>query len=295
MPGSGSRGCRRDTWSIGIHGGESPLRLVPLPQAANPVLSRSDVSDVPAGFVADPFMVRHEGVWHMFFEVFNEAAGRGEIGLAQSLDALRWQYRRIVLREPFHLSYPCVFRWRGGHYMVPETLALGAVRLYRAVSFPTVWEPLGTLVVGRHADPTPFRWRGRWWLFLCSRADENDELRLYHAGELAGPWHEHPCSPIVQGNPRAARPGGRVVLRLGRLVRLAQDCRPSYGSAVRAFEITRLTRRDYAEEEAAESPVLAAGAEEWNRAGMHHAEPHRRSAGGWIACVDGCRGEAPVI
>ncbi len=44
--------------------------------------------------------------WFTFFEVLSREYGRGEIGLAASVDGFEWQYRQIVLREPFHLSYP---------------------------------------------------------------------------------------------------------------------------------------------------------------------------------------------
>src|SRR5262249_34417850 len=58
-------------WAIGLYTGESPLQLRPAPGTRNPVLTRSDVTDVPAVFVADPFLLRTSGVWHMFFEVLN--------------------------------------------------------------------------------------------------------------------------------------------------------------------------------------------------------------------------------
>ena len=58
-------------WSIGIYAGESPIRLVPAPGVLNPVLTAHDVSDWAASCVADPFMLRVDGTWHMFFEVFD--------------------------------------------------------------------------------------------------------------------------------------------------------------------------------------------------------------------------------
>src|SRR5690348_4223243 len=104
-------------WSIGIYAGKSPLDLAPAPGVRNPVLSARDVTDIPARFVADPFMLQANGLWHMFFEVLNHGSGLGEIGLATSHDALTWQYRQIVLTEPFHLSYPYVFQWNNDFYM----------------------------------------------------------------------------------------------------------------------------------------------------------------------------------
>jgi hypothetical protein len=146
---------------------------------------------------------------------------------------------------------------------------------------------IATLVPGALADATPFRHGGRWWMFACPHPYEHDALSLYAAARLAGPWHEHPRSPLRTQDPCASRPAGRVTAWRGRLLRFAQNCRPIYGSAVRAFEITRLTPEDYEEREAVSTPVLAAGEEgSWNGTGMHHVDPHRLPEGGWIACVD---------
>ena len=78
-------------WSIGIFVGESPFHLATPRDTVNPVLTRESVSDVPAGFVADPFMVRRDGGWYMFFEVLNQQANNGEIGLATSGNGLKWK------------------------------------------------------------------------------------------------------------------------------------------------------------------------------------------------------------
>jgi len=276
-----------DVWSIGIYAGASPFMLSPEPQITNPVLSRDDVSDVPAAFVADPFMIKVAGRWYMFFEVMNIRSDKGEIGLAVSVNGLSWKYRQIVLDEPFHLSYPYVFDWHGNHYMIPETLEAGAVRLYKADSFPTRWSYTCPLLEGPGADPSIFRFRDRWWLFVCSTPYQHDTLRLYFADNLLGPWVEHPCSPIVAGNQRIARPAGRVLVLGDRVIRFTQDCYPTYGSQVRAFEISLLTPDDYHEQEVMESPILKGSGKGWNSLGMHNVDLHLLRKRHWIACVDG--------
>lgn len=277
-----------DRWSIGIYTGDSPLRLAAAPQVDNPVLCRHDVTDVTARFVADPFMVTVGGIWHMFFEVVNETVDRGQIGHAVSGDGLRWEYDRIVLAEPFHLSFPYVFEWESEYFMIPETLGAGAVQLYRAEAFPERWRPVATLVEGRLADPAVFRCDGLWWLLACSEPFRHNALSLFFAERLEGPWREHPMSPIVQADATRARPAGRVMPYNGGLLRFAQDCVPIYGWQTRAFWIEELTSLGYRESEAKESPVLCpAAGSRWNRRGMHHCDPHPSPTGGWIACVDG--------
>ncbi len=276
-------------WSIGIYTGNSPFNLTPPENINNPVLTAADVTDVTADFVSDPFMVREDSTWYMFFEVWNTRTGQGDIGLAVSNDGLKWIYKQIVLDEAFHLSYPYVFKWKNQYYMIPETHQTGSVRLYRAVDFPVQWVFVRTLLYGSYADASVFRYDGRWWIFAGSDPVGNDILRLYYAGDLMGPWTEHPESPIIEGDANRARPGGRVLVFDGKIIRYAQDDEPTYGNQVRAFEITGLTTVSYKEKEVPESPVLKPGGSRWNRDGMHTIDAHRIDENRWLACVDGKR------
>lgn len=278
-----------DEWSIGIYSGESPLNLAPAPNIENPVLTREHVSDVPAAFVADPFMIRVKHRWYLFFEVINRESGKGEIGLAVSDDGLKWKYQQIVLAEPYHLSYPYVFEWMNEYYMIPESYMAGSIRLYKAIEFPTKWTFAGALRSGPfYADPSILRYDNKWWLFAdASRDMQHNTLSLFWSEDLVGVWKEHPLSPIVAGNPHIARPAGRLVVVKNTPVRFAQDCYPTYGTQVRAFEITDLTTTGYQEREIAESPVLTASGAGWNKSGMHQIDPHLLEDGRWIACVDG--------
>jgi hypothetical protein len=275
----------RSSWSIGMFVGADPLRLQP--GAANAVLTCADVSDVAAKFVADPFMVFADGVWHMFFEVMRVADARGVIGHATSADGLAWRYDRVVLDEPFHLSYPHVVQADGEHVLIPESYRAGVVALYRARDFPYRWSRTATLVEGELVDPSVFRFGGRWWMFAASPALRAVDLHLFEAPELAGPWREHPMSPVVRDDAERARPAGRTILRDGVPVRFAQDCSTRYGSAVHAFEIVELTRTRYRERPVSEQPLFAGSGTGWNAARMHHVDAHQLGDGSWLACADG--------
>jgi hypothetical protein len=275
-------------WSIGIYSGESPFELAPV-GLKQPVISKHDVSDVSAGFVADPFMIRASRNWYMFFEVINNNTEKGEIGLAVSDNGLNWTYRQIVLAEPYHLSYPYVFEWQNEFYMIPESYQAGGVRLYKATEFPTKWSFAGTLRAGPYyVDSSILRYDGKWWLFTDASPDaRHDMLRLFWAETLTGIWVEHPLSPIIAANPQIARPAGRLIMIDGRAVRFAQSCYPVYGTEVRAFEITDLTTTTYREREIGRKPVIGASGSGWNMSGMHHIDAHLKEDGRWLACVDG--------
>jgi len=275
-------------WAIGLYTGPSPAELEPLRR--RPILTRHDVTDRDADFVADPFLIRTDDRWWMFFEVWSRSRRRGEIGVASSNDLVDWRYQGIALSEQFHLSYPLVFEWEGEYYLLPECSATSSVRLYRAAGFPWQWECVATLLTGGvWLDPTIFRYDDLWWLMVETDKDYGyDTLRLYYSEHLDRGWREHPASPVVRGDRQTARPAGRVVVADGRPVRFAQDCDGGYGLRVRAFEISLLTTEEYAERPLG---LVLDGAElGWNRRGMHHLDPHQvpPAAGtGWVACVDG--------
>jgi len=276
-------------FSIGIMSCDASLKLSAPAGLVNPVLTGASVTDIPADFVADPFIFRTETHWCMYFEAFNLITRLGEIGLALSPDGIDWRYEKIVLSEPFHLAYPGVFTWNGGFYMIPDTPDNG-VRLYRADSPTDPWYFVRTLLEGKHfSDSTVFEYSGRWWMFSAwiSCPSNGASLKLYSASEPTGDWREHRLSPLISNDRVAARPAGPVVEIDGRLIRFAQDGVPEYGSRVRAFEVSELNEESYLERELVQSPLLSGSGSGWNADGMHHVTLNKISENSWLASVDG--------
>lgn len=262
-----------------------PFKLVDPQGITNPVLTAADVTDRDAQFVADPFLFHEKNSWYIFMEVFNQETG-GDIGLATSSDGYHWKYDRIVMDEPFHLSYPYVFKANGVYYMIPETHQPQDVRVYKAENFPYDWRYVATILnQHKYVDPSILYNDGRWWLFVSDT--ENSTLFLFSSKSITGHWVEHPMSSIIQNSSRDARPGGRVFVYDGdKIIRVAQ----SYGDlmSVRAYQVDMLTSKEYAEHEIAESPLLIPGTnpEDWYAAGMHQLDPWWTGEK-WIAVFDG--------
>jgi hypothetical protein len=170
--------------------------------------------------------------------------------------------------------------------MMPESFESGSVRLYRATTFPTVWQFDREVCSGSpFVDPCPFRHEGRWWMFVSETT--NDRLRLYGADTLLGAWSEHPFSPVVTDDSSSGRPGGRVIELNGRPVRFAQDCGQAYGERIRAFEIVELTPTSYVERILSEGPISRPDLKQPRR--IHHIDPHLQQDGSWLACGDSFR------
>lgn len=275
-------------YSIGIYEGRTPFEMEPSNHASNPVLTANDVSDIQASFVADPFMVIDKQNYTMFFEVFNKETNQGDIGYAQSDDGYSWAYQNIVLDEPFHVSYPYVFKWEDEYYMTVESVADGSVRLYKANNFPEGWTFVKNLLEGYYyLDPSIFRFNNTWWLFVGR--GRNDILDLYYSESLTGEWQPHPMNPIISLNGNIARPGGRVIVYDDHIYRFTQDDKPNYGLQVFAFKITELTKATYRESIVDQQAIISMSHKGWNAAGMHHIDAHKLQKGRWIASVDGRR------
>ena len=273
---------RGNTWAIGIYKSSSPEPFYfSGDNVSNPILTASDVTDIPADFVADPFLIHENDTYYMFFEVMNINTNQGDIGLAISNDGFNWTYKQIILDEVFHLAYPYVFKWETEYYML-----LGP-KLYKSNNFPYNWSFVKNIIQGKgFADTSIFRYNNTWWIFT-GKYPNNDVLRLYYSDNLTGPWIAHPKSPIIKGDANISRPGGRVIVfDNNRIVRYTQDCDPYYGNQVWAFEITTLTKTSYEEQRVGRTPILK-GFDNWNTRGMHHISPCQVSGNGWIASVDG--------
>lgn len=274
-------------WQIAVQRVTDPASCDP--DRTDLVFSEEALDDLGLEFVADPFAVQRDGVWHLFFEQVRKGATRGEIGTAWSRDLLTWTYTGVVLAEPFHLSYPHVVVVGEETFMIPEASETGSVRMYRAVSFPDRWELVDVILEG-HAfkDSTLQENDGSYFLFTeTSVRHTHDELRLYVAADVRGPWAEHPASPVVVDNVDAARPAGRVHRIDGTLLRFSQCCGRRYGGGVQGHVIDRLSPTEF-RESSLHRRVLEPSGVGWNAGASHHVDAHRVDDG-WIRFVDGHR------
>lgn len=238
------------------------------------------LDDGGRGYFADPFVLVHDGITHVFVEEVPRASGRGVIShftLSASGDP---STPHVVLDTGSHLSYPYVFAHLGEIYMLPESTAAGGLDLYRATRFPDAWEKVARLIGEPLHDATPFEHEGRWWIAAGTQTLQSsswDALSLYFADDLLGPWHPHPLNPVLIDS-AAARPAGALWRdATGALMRPAQDCAHGYGSAITLRRILRLDPETFQEETAGTIGFEAKG-------GIKG--PHTLSRGGGFELID---------
>jgi hypothetical protein len=144
-------------------------------------------------FYADPLPYCPNGERFVFVEDFEFTAGRGRISVAHISADGTVSTPRPVLEEPHHLSFPFVFDSGGQIWMIPESGAAGRIDLYRAEEFPYRWKYEGALLSGVAGyDSTLLRRNGRLWMFTTVgrwKASTCDNLCIFHAEHLTGPWH----------------------------------------------------------------------------------------------------------
>jgi hypothetical protein len=199
-------------------------------------------------FHADPFVVEDQGRTWMFLEDYIYCESKAAIVCGEVLPNGELGEMRTVLRQPYHLSYPFVFKHARGYYLIPESATNHTVELYRATDFPYQWCLQKVLFLGKAVDTTVFIDGDTFWFFTTLRAPVGDGmcLCLFYSDQIDGEWQWHPANPISM-DVRDARCGGRVFRHDGKLFRISQDCSGRYGSSFSFREIVTLTKTEYRE------------------------------------------------
>lgn len=193
---------------------------------------------------ADPFLFVHDGKIFLFYEEMGLIYTHGKIRMISSADLEHWSEPVDVLPEPWHLSYPFVFEAEGNIWMIPECYRSGGVRLYSAEDDSLRhWKFERFLLRGeRLVDSSVCFRKGVYYMHCCSMENGKNILRLFTAEHPAGPWQEHPCSPVAE-----SRNGGSLFEHEGKLWRFAQRSDIHYGDGLDLFEISQMTPDKYEE------------------------------------------------
>jgi hypothetical protein len=230
----------RNPWGIGCARIDMATMRLFAP-SAKPIIAAGMIPGRDIAFVADPFWAAAHDAAYVFAEAWSQSEQHGQIA-AFRLDSRRQVAESgIALGEPFHLSYPCVFKHGDQHYMLPEAWESGQLVLYKARRFPWEWERAKVLLELDYADPQIFFHAGIWYIFLNTDPLTNASASVFYADSLLGDWSPHPRNPILDDDPLRARSAGSLVRYGGQIFRFSQDCRRRYGQGVFATEIVELS------------------------------------------------------
>lgn len=203
-------------------------------------------------FWADPHVLHRDDRYYIFIEEYVYSTHRAHLSvLVMNADGTYLPPVPIIT-QPYHLSYPHVFEWRGELYMVPESKVNRTIEVYRCTEFPYRWTFETRLMDDVEAvDTTLLEHAGKWWLFANMVENQGgsswDELYLFSADSpLSKSWTPHPRNPVVSDVTRA-RPAGRIFSKDGKLYRPSQNSAHRYGYGLNINEITELTESTYSE------------------------------------------------
>lgn len=292
-PGRSSKRCRGDNnaiWSIGL--ARIPAGQGPLAREAHidgPVLTGGDVHDVRAVFQADPFLLEVGHELYIFSEVLDADAQEGVIGLAVSTDdGFTFHHLGIVLREPYHLSFPFVVQEGGAWYMTVCATAGSPhpheVWLYSAPSPRGPWarhtKLLHDATKGHAIDPVLHADGQGGWFLLAQDSGAGVE-RAWWAPAIVGPFR------LVKtaGKPSIRQSGRLLPAPGGGLWSLHHT-----GTTVTAHKLSlSRTLHEYPESLEEGTIVLRPfpAAPHWRFTGMHTYSALQRQDGSWLAAVDG--------
>lgn len=201
-----------------------------------------DITDNTASFVkisnpllywaADPFVIKREGYYYIFAELYHRLLGKGRIGFCV-LDEKGHRVRkwRIVLKGRRHFSFPYLYEECGSIFLMPESYQNRCVDVYRATNFPTEWKREKTLVSDERAADTVMLSKKSMWTY---RVQSNPESLLCY--ELTdGKWELRQEYPDGEG---VLRPGGKPFLKENDKYMPMQSMRDGeYGRTVRLVRI----------------------------------------------------------
>jgi len=230
----------RKNWSVGLISNTLAELITP-----DSELTLTKSIPTPAGyeFIADPFLASDGNV---VCEGSPRRSGRG--GLIVMSDDNISIIDTHMLGSLGHVSFPCLFDFKGVTYLLPEMSSIGSQRI---ASLNDRFQIMTSQILSgieneRLIDPILRFENDRWWLFAGKLGSEHDALYLWSSDEMLGPFRPHPNNPVVM-SPYGARNAGLIFEVGGHLYRPGQNNCESYGNGIVLSRIDQLNDTNYNE------------------------------------------------
>lgn len=203
-------------------------------------------------FLADPFLVKKNGELFCFAEEFDYKKKQGKI-VCFKLSENKFDNKKIILRENFHLSFPYIFEYQNKLFMCPDTSEISQIRLYVCINFPYKWKFYKTIFKNIKAvDTIIFKKQNIWWMATnvdrSSSGDFNHDLSVYYSnnGPLTNRWHEHSKNPI-KNNSEGSRNAG-LIINKNKIIRVSQNHGfDNYGESIDFNDVISIHKNRYKE------------------------------------------------
>lgn len=215
----------------------------------------NDIKIVPPKdrFWADPIIIEDNGRYFVFIEelIFkNEIA---HLSVFELKEDGSYTTPKIILKKPYHLSYPYVFKFNEVYYMIPETAHNNDIQLYEAVEFPFKWEFKQNLMENvKASDTTLLHKDDKWWLFTSIKRFNNgaydNDLSIFYSYDLfSTTWKPHKKTPIMQ-DISSSRQGGPFFNVDNDCYRVSQNCESNYGYGFNLSKLKVISETSFQED-----------------------------------------------
>lgn len=194
------------------------------------ILSESEVQWLPVSgkyYLADPCWVSEKE--RLFAaECFDYRRRIASLVLAKVVDGQASPIRTIKLSAT-HLSYPMVYNFGGERVIIPESAQASGVSVMQIDDRGHVTHESRVLSGLQVVDPTVCFHGGSYWMFANPLDNFDNELVVFEAENVYGPWREASYSPMMISNCRGA---GRIFEKHGTLYWPTQYNPERYGGGL---------------------------------------------------------------
>jgi hypothetical protein len=224
---------RAEKWNVGRVA--QPIEeLVDLPMKPVKWLNEAPSNS----YYADPFTWNKKEV---LLELYNYKTSKG------SLKKLDTNSGKLInfLDNRTHYSYPFSIQHGEKRYILPENYRSNLLQLHEVDDQLIVLQK-HVLLEGQWIDPTLFEKGGKWWLSCMHASSPKENLYLFYANSIEGPYHPHLLNPVLT-DIRSARPAGTPFLFNEKIIRPTQNCSKTYGGSVVLKQIDKLSPTEFEE------------------------------------------------
>lgn len=201
------------------------------------------ISNRPNTWCADTLLFEESGEHYLFVEQYDKKKDKGTIGY-YTLENGSPVNKGVIIENPYHMSYPFVFRNAGTVYMIPESSANSTVDLYIAEEFPEKWRLLKHLVNNeKYVDSTVWEQNGQYYVLTYKKqANAQTKKTEWVLVVFVLNMENLSVNKISERvyNKNVGRPAGHLFIKDGMLIRPAQDCSKKYGESIILYAVDSL-------------------------------------------------------
>ena len=226
-------GLKIETWSIAYRKKRPGLLL-------NDTSGFKMIKNGHKGWYADPFLFEFNGEIYLFAEYYSYSLRRGVLVYAiYNKCSDKFSNFREIIREEYHLSYPCVFKGLDGNiYMIPESNEKKQLYVYIAISFPEHWEKYKIIKNDiQLVDTTPFYYQDELYALSLEITDNLENNEKFVLFEMTPDNYEIKTEWKKMADMSLDRPGGHLFEFQDKHIFVSQDCVGSYGRALNFSEV----------------------------------------------------------